>query len=42
MLLAKREEAEKALRTAGKLPAKEKSQLEELIQKIDTELNRER
>lgn len=42
MLLAKREEAQKAIRSTGKLPAKEKAQLEELIQKIDAELNRER
>lgn len=41
-LLAKREQAAKALQSLGKLPTKEKSQLEELIQKINTELNRDR
>lgn len=41
-LLAKREQAAKALQSLGKLSSKEKSQLEELIRKINTELNRER
>ena len=41
-LIAKKREAEKALKSVGSLAGKEREQLQKLISSIDEELNKER
>ena len=41
-LIAKKKEAEKALKSVGSLAGKEREQLQKLISSIDEELNKER